>query len=190
MTPKKVRRVLQKYRELIPKETYPLLQPKRLNDELYDSYACAIDPVNVVQHLMWMCEEVLGVHLKDFECGCGQNHGPTKQGVEKAMRWLGFIQGCMWMMRVRTLNELKDYSRPDPVENPPPAEFVRSAQRTMEKLTGMLSRPLDERMRIWARAEESANPMNGMTPIIHGWADEVQRMREKSNAKEETSTKG
>jgi len=34
---------------------------------------------------------------------------------EKAMRWLGFMQGAMYMMRLRTLDDLKNDSR-DAVE--------------------------------------------------------------------------
>lgn len=37
--------------------------------------------------------------------------------TEKCMRWLGFIQGVLWMAGVFTLEELKNHSRPD---FPPP----------------------------------------------------------------------
>lgn len=33
--------------------------------------------------------------------------------VEKAMRWLGFMQGAMWALGVYTIEELKNHSRPD-----------------------------------------------------------------------------
>jgi hypothetical protein len=33
--------------------------------------------------------------------------------IEKAMRWLGFVQGTLWAMGVRTIEEMK-------VENMPP----------------------------------------------------------------------
>ena len=32
--------------------------------------------------------------------------------MEKAFRWLGFIQGCLWSMGYFTLNELKNDNRP------------------------------------------------------------------------------
>jgi len=37
----------------------------------------------------------------------------VKEGrIEKAMRWLGFIQGCLYCLTVKTLNELRDDSKP------------------------------------------------------------------------------
>ncbi len=32
--------------------------------------------------------------------------------IEKAFRWLGFIQGCLWSCGVYTLEELRNHSRP------------------------------------------------------------------------------
>lgn len=32
--------------------------------------------------------------------------------MDKAFRWLGFIQGCLWVHGVYTLDELKDHNRP------------------------------------------------------------------------------
>ena len=34
---------------------------------------------------------------------------------EKAMRWLCFIQGCIFTLRLYCINELKDHNRPDAV---------------------------------------------------------------------------
>jgi hypothetical protein len=36
---------------------------------------------------------------------------PEEGSVKKAMRWLGFMQGALWMVRAFTLEELKDHSR-------------------------------------------------------------------------------
>jgi len=33
--------------------------------------------------------------------------------IEKAFRWLGFIQGCLWMSGICTLDDLKNNNRPD-----------------------------------------------------------------------------
>lgn len=33
--------------------------------------------------------------------------------IEKAMRWLGFMQGALWSIDIFSLDELKDHSRPD-----------------------------------------------------------------------------
>ena len=32
--------------------------------------------------------------------------------MEKAFRWLGFIQGCLWSCEVYTIEELKNHNRP------------------------------------------------------------------------------
>ncbi len=32
--------------------------------------------------------------------------------IEKAFRWLGFIQGCLWSTRQFSLEDLKNHSRP------------------------------------------------------------------------------
>ena len=37
--------------------------------------------------------------------------------MDKVFRWLGFIQGCLWVTGAYTLEELKNHNRPDP----PPA---------------------------------------------------------------------
>ena len=33
--------------------------------------------------------------------------------TEKAMRWLGFMQGALWVLGFYTLEELMDHNRPD-----------------------------------------------------------------------------
>jgi len=33
--------------------------------------------------------------------------------IEKAFRWLGFIQGCLWSEEVYSLENLKNHNRPD-----------------------------------------------------------------------------
>ena len=39
--------------------------------------------------------------------------GFVKEGrIEKAFRWLGFVQGCLWSTRQYSLEELRNHSRP------------------------------------------------------------------------------
>ena len=33
--------------------------------------------------------------------------------MDKVFRWLGFVQGCLWMAGYYTLDELKNHNRPD-----------------------------------------------------------------------------
>ena len=32
--------------------------------------------------------------------------------IEKAFRWLGFMQGCLWSFGIYTLEDLRDHNRP------------------------------------------------------------------------------
>ena len=39
--------------------------------------------------------------------------GFVKEGrIEKAFRWLGFVQGCLWSTRQYSLEDLKSHNRP------------------------------------------------------------------------------
>lgn len=50
-------------------------------------------------HLLWMCGET-AVFVRDDR-------------LEKAMRWLGFIQGALWVMGLRTIEQMKRDNMPD-----------------------------------------------------------------------------
>ena len=58
---------------------------------------CPDDPTNFA-HLMWMCDEAEMTQIPVGE-------------VDKAMRWLGFIQGVLCAKGVFTLDELRAHSR-------------------------------------------------------------------------------
>ncbi len=49
-----------------------------------------------LSHTLWMCEQA-----KTF----------VPLDMEKACRWLGFIQGVLWMAGVRTIAEMRDENR-------------------------------------------------------------------------------
>lgn len=48
------------------------------------------------EHALWMCEQA-----KTF----------VPLDMEKACRWLGFIQGVLWMAGIRTIAEMRDDNR-------------------------------------------------------------------------------
>lgn len=50
------------------------------------------------QHLVFMCEE-------------GSTYAEGRR--EKAMRWLGFVQGALWAHGLAPIDELKNMNRPD-----------------------------------------------------------------------------
>jgi hypothetical protein len=48
-------------------------------------------------HLMWMC-----CQLQEFV---------TEGKLDKANRWLGFVQGCLWLYDFYSIEEMKDHNR-------------------------------------------------------------------------------
>lgn len=47
-----------------------------------------------LKHVVWMCSEA-----------------QTFPNTDKAMRWLGFIQGYLWVNGVFSIEEMKDHNR-------------------------------------------------------------------------------
>lgn len=68
-------------------------------DEVRNAIADEVptDPSNY-SHLMWMCDRI------EFD------FVPAGE-IDKAMRWLGFIQGCLLCKGDFTLSQLRDHSR-------------------------------------------------------------------------------
>lgn len=50
---------------------------------------------STMQHIIWMCEEGI-IYVKDGE-------------IEKANRWLGFIQGVFWIKKVFSIDEMRKH---------------------------------------------------------------------------------
>jgi hypothetical protein len=61
--------------------------------------AQAAAQIDRLAHLHWMLDEI------ESFLAAGRR--------EKAMRWLGFIQGCLWADGLYTVAEMKDQNRPD-----------------------------------------------------------------------------
>lgn len=93
MTPRKLIEVFRGYKNRLA------VSPEKLPDEQYDAYyGHDIRPKEAHSHLVWMCDQAI-----DFV---------AEGRIEKAMRWLGFIQGVFWVLSLKTLNELRDDSKP------------------------------------------------------------------------------
>lgn len=60
-----------------------------------DTSAKGPDFLEVVRHCAWMCDEIV--------------KGAMSQ--DKAMRWLCFVQGCLWTHGIYTIDEMKDDNR-------------------------------------------------------------------------------
>lgn len=94
MTPSKLVKVFSNYKKRL------VVPPAKLSDEQYDwRYLDGISSGDTHRHLVWMCDQAIGF--------------VAEGRIEKAMRWLGFIQGALWCMGVKTLNALRDDSKPD-----------------------------------------------------------------------------
>lgn len=51
----------------------------------------------VLRHALWLCEQI----AED-----------TALAEAKAMRWLGFVQGILWVLGSKTISEMKNHNRP------------------------------------------------------------------------------
>ncbi len=107
-------------------------------------------------HLLWLCHNA--VELVD-------------QGkVEKAMRWLGFVQGAMWMMGLCTIAELRTISRPDERRNSWDAFFRMYALDDPRQLIAWVEDNKTAASGIIARAAEAlgkvVNPSIAMPTLL------------------------
>lgn len=90
MTPEKIKQVIQRYREQFVALG---IEPKEFpHGELVGSSK------GTLEHCSSM--------LDRMETFVSEGH------LEKAFRWLGFIQGCLWMQGVYSLDALKEDNRP------------------------------------------------------------------------------
>jgi len=108
MTPADIRRVLRKYDTEIEAETRRF---EATNSPFTDA-------LNQLCHVRWMCQEI-PKFLPDPYCACGAPscdscHPPPREtpaDLEKAMRWLGFIQGVLWSTGTRSIDEMREDNR-------------------------------------------------------------------------------
>lgn len=83
MTDEKVLEVVDGYREILLKRGNVRVRNFEVPNE---------------NHLLWMCDQ-----FRDF----------LREGRrEKAMRWLGFIQGAFWVLGLRSVEEMKNDNKP------------------------------------------------------------------------------
>lgn len=117
MTPQKVREVLKLYEDGV----LGGVKPVRIDSgELLDIIDSEHDEDALRKHLAWMCQEAAAF---------------PDEKVEKMMRWLGFIQGCLYSLGSYKLDELKQHNMPDPgrmmyigldIETIPSAEALKT----------------------------------------------------------------
>jgi hypothetical protein len=98
MTKEKLKSIFQKYYSDLT-FNYQNEHPRQLRNGETQVCSSGLYPDARISHLMFMCQEA----QKFVDEG----------RVEKAMRWLGFLQGVMWKDDWYSLNDLKNHSRPD-----------------------------------------------------------------------------
>lgn len=95
MTPLKVAELFDMYATLL--RYTPELEPVRYDPERRPIFLGEKE----AEHIMWMCEE--GHRLAT---------SPAPESIEKAMRWLGFIQGAFWIGGDFTIAEITEHNKP------------------------------------------------------------------------------
>lgn len=88
--------IIQKSNEYVGliKSRHPLAKPIKINEIDTPVFG----GLSGIDHLYWMCEEIKQIARK-------------KDKTEKAMRWLGFIQGSLWFAGEFSIRELKSHNR-------------------------------------------------------------------------------
>jgi len=99
MTKEKVMRVFEFYASRLQ-----LARPGTPAHQFDDVKAAGFQP--------WQMQEFSELAHLNFMCSEGQKL--IEEGrTEKAMRWLGFLQGVLWARGFYSLDDLKNHSRPD-----------------------------------------------------------------------------
>jgi hypothetical protein len=98
MTKEKLKSLFQQYADLIH-SCAPTAKPCRFEGVLANQSIWTFRTDQRLSHLLFMCQEA-------------QVFVDTDR-VEKAMRWLGFLQGALWSHAYCTLDELKRHAMPD-----------------------------------------------------------------------------
>ena len=95
MSPEKAKLLLGAYRVTLDK-ICPGVEARQMCEEDTMVVAHELKSKTRVAHYKFMCDKIQRL----VDAG----------SMEKAMRWLGFLQGVMWRRNLYTLNELKDHS--------------------------------------------------------------------------------
>jgi hypothetical protein len=91
MTKEQVQKVLGQYEKQLRELGY---KPNRTTDSDIAGHAIR------TEHILWMCVEAQDVILKADK-------------LDKAMRWLGFVQCGLWLLGFRTIEEMKHDNMPE-----------------------------------------------------------------------------
>lgn len=88
MTPEQVIGVVEKYEQA--------LKAKGVTAERADTDKCGPPRSTLRSHVVWMCEQTKVI---------------APENMEKACRWLGFIQGVLWAHGIYSIDQMRDDNR-------------------------------------------------------------------------------
>lgn len=115
MKPEKVWNALEFYKKKLAAWGF---EAEQIPDDEYDKILGPVETRMVLKHCGWMCEQCLDVFKPEFEGGQNLKGDVTmadvldaRKPLEKAMRWLGYVQGVLHAFGYFTLNDLRDHSR-------------------------------------------------------------------------------
>lgn len=90
MRKEKIFEVVEKYRKLL--QSNGITSADRCANENFSNF----DSITL-SHCYWMIERI--------------KYFLSKDNLEKANRWLGFVQGCLWCTKIRTIQDMRDDNR-------------------------------------------------------------------------------
>lgn len=102
MTPEKLKSVFANYKGHLDNR-HPLVSVLSMEDGWTVVSSSGLGEATRIAHYKYMCDKA--VEFVD------------EGRIEKAMRWLGFLQGALWKEGHFTLDQLKRHSMPDPDED-------------------------------------------------------------------------
>ena len=101
MTSEKLKQIIQKYRENIyssekenPTDSAFAPMSYSTNEHIENIYIDSLVGRNIINQILWMCDQIDEMLLKDK--------------TDKAMRWLGHIQGILWTTGIKTIDALRE----------------------------------------------------------------------------------
>ena len=90
------------YREIIQREGY-VAPPKKSDTR---DFPASVEDTR--QHLLWMLDEMDKMYLIT---AIGVAPRTEESSREKWHAWRGFVQGVLWLMEWRTIDEMRDDAR-------------------------------------------------------------------------------
>ena len=90
MRKEKILEVAEKYRLLL--QDHGITSATRCPNVQFSNF----DSITL-SHCYWMIQRI--------------NYFLGKDKIEKANRWLGFVQGCLWCTKIRTIQEMRNDNR-------------------------------------------------------------------------------